>query len=1015
MAAGDILNPKRPRYQANERFDVVDAEAASVAPRRLVDTFMKATLLSPPAVAASATGLIFTGCGLTANPTGATDGRVRVQSNLAVALDADGRFLVKPVGTTLDVAVPVGTSQVYLYYVEGSTDSAVRRFISITSPFAESPGVTDTAWQGNVGVFLRTGSAGSIVASDVIGGVTTALVFIGLATNSSGVITLDTSNTNNRLSTVRAVPTSPPDAVSNGSARTLHDLLLQALYQESQTKFRDVRNHNLPSLATPPAAVNNYGAYTQARRGLDAVDRDGEGLVTIGDGSTTFGTFDRTEFASDDLLVQAALNLVVAQGGGRILLKSNVILNNFAGDMLLSTANNVRVEFVGQNGHFNSTATAQLQLGSRKIVQDVTTLGPGTLAIRNLVVTASGTGFSIASSVELQDCCFYNLLSMTPMFVSTATISNMSVRGCSFQSSTSGGTVQVGIFAFMDLSGFSVNSTAFRECSFSVAGLARSGISALVGASVRFIDCDFNYTTANSGSEIGATIPTQACWLKLISADNTIITQGRLIRGCTFSGGNGPAGDYVACWFNQSDLWTVVENTFRRCKFALGFTRTSGTYNFGFTIHSNRFMGARADGSVPSTNALYGVLAVNAGFSNCHIDKNKFFGTRNYVTDTSGAAIVADTSLSGNTFTTIGAQAVTETYWQVQGSYVNFSADGNTWRGGSVDGFTSILFQGTAFITNVSFCNNNIYGFYNTTTADANVGVRFNSGQIQSISANGNHFDNINNDTVYTASASGNPRLMEFNATYINDVSVSNNTGASVNVMTTRSGSGPGTQGSLHVAHFSGVDRTSSALTLANVNVDNNVFAQDNVNCYLTLCYVADVAGPMFALLGSLSVSGNRLSTCSNMVSLFPSYGVGDSGLCFIYLQSGTYNVQAGHIHIKNNNVWMRGVQSTVQLASAIFLATNGATGSMRLGGIHICDNSFEGFNGTWSVQGGIYVQADFAVWVFQNNTASRLGVATVLTMLVTLGFSYNDTNRQLPVIPASGSNFTNCIGIQRA
>src|ERR1051326_4322033 len=118
MATGDITNPKRPRYQSNERFDVVDADAASQSIRNTRDALDKATLFTPRAAGSSVpVGMILQGGSTTVNPTGPTDGKLRVNTELLVAIDANGRTLIKEAGTTLDVNIPTGgNQQVYLNY-----------------------------------------------------------------------------------------------------------------------------------------------------------------------------------------------------------------------------------------------------------------------------------------------------------------------------------------------------------------------------------------------------------------------------------------------------------------------------------------------------------------------------------------------------------------------------------------------------------------------------------------------------------------------------------------------------------------------------------------------------------------------------------------------------------------------------------------------------------------------------------------------------------------------------------
>lgn len=191
MSAGDINNPTRPRYEANERFDTQDADASSQGPRGC-DTAERRSLLTTPfnVGGTSPTGLLIAGWKLTPNPTSGSDGRVRVGADAAVALDSDGNLIVKPAATTVDVTIPSGTFQVYAYFVETPTTSATRRFLPPSAPFTEFTNVIPTQYVGGVGFYTRAGDATSFVSQDVVNGATTALVALCVATNSAGAVTI---------------------------------------------------------------------------------------------------------------------------------------------------------------------------------------------------------------------------------------------------------------------------------------------------------------------------------------------------------------------------------------------------------------------------------------------------------------------------------------------------------------------------------------------------------------------------------------------------------------------------------------------------------------------------------------------------------------------------------------------------------------------------------------------------------------------------------------------------------
>jgi hypothetical protein len=274
MAIGDILNPKRVRTQANERLDTGDADALSSVAREHLDAYSRAVEAAPRAVGSSTpTGLILQGFGLTLNPTGPTDAKVRVQSALGVAFDANGRMLIKESGVQVDLTLPSGNSQVYVYYVESSSDSTVRRVISVSSPFTESGASIPTKFKSDVAFFTRAGDQTSIVASDVVNGATTALCFLGVANNSGGTITMTGYNAStapngafatNRVTSVATPATLPTTNTMNGSVATMQDLTVAALYMIGQALWKGSRNFT-------PAAGNNFGAFAVPTAGLDGL------------------------------------------------------------------------------------------------------------------------------------------------------------------------------------------------------------------------------------------------------------------------------------------------------------------------------------------------------------------------------------------------------------------------------------------------------------------------------------------------------------------------------------------------------------------------------------------------------------------------------------------------------------------------------------------------------------------------------------------------------------------------
>jgi hypothetical protein len=391
--AGDITQPKRPRYESNERFDTVDANAASIAVRAFDDAQNRALLATPRITAGTPTGLIVTGLSLTPNPTFATDTLVRINTELGVAFDANGRTIIKPAGSTIDTVIPVGTFQIYIYYVDNSTDNAKRRFLPAAPPFVEFTQAINTAFQGSANVYLRAGSIGTAVAEDVVNGATTPLCLIGIATNpGSGAITItgwsptapNGTDITNRLSTVAAPSLVPATNTVNGSPRTLHDLITAVLYTAGQTAW-------LGSDFLTPAAGNNFGAYTPPAGGADKAFRQALGWVTIGNGTTVKGDFNTSDYANSNLLLAAAFTSLPASGGV-IVLKRGVTLSNFGGAPCVFPAKSV--EIIGDH----TTTPSTLPHITLAAAESFTCSGTGSVTLRNLHIRFNANAFTLTTS-----------------------------------------------------------------------------------------------------------------------------------------------------------------------------------------------------------------------------------------------------------------------------------------------------------------------------------------------------------------------------------------------------------------------------------------------------------------------------------------------------------------------------------------------------------------------------------------------------------------------------------------
>lgn len=392
--SGAIVQPKRPRYQSNERFDTTDADAASRAPREHDDALTRAFLSTPRATAATPTGLIVTGFSLTPNPIAGNDFLVRINTEVGVAIDSNGRSIIKTAGT-IDSTIPVGTYQIYVYFIENETDTALRRFLPAAPPYTEYPDAIPTAFQGGVGVHLRAGNLATVVAEDVVNGVTTPLCLVGIATASGlGAVTItghdavtapNGTDITNRLSTVTAPSTVPTTNTRNGSMVTLQDLITAALYTIGQTAW-------LGSDFLTPAASNNYGAYSAPAGGADKAFRQALGYVTIGNGTTVKGDFNTSDYANSKLLLDAAI-ASLPTAGGTIFLKRGVALTGFASGTVSLPAGKT-VEIRGEHNTVPSNAPSITFAAGEKLVCSAT----GKLVLRNLHIQHAETAVTVTTS-----------------------------------------------------------------------------------------------------------------------------------------------------------------------------------------------------------------------------------------------------------------------------------------------------------------------------------------------------------------------------------------------------------------------------------------------------------------------------------------------------------------------------------------------------------------------------------------------------------------------------------------
>ena len=196
MAVGDIQETQAPRYQDNQRWDEVDAQAEGqlrlLREQMYTKAFIGAGLAFLSGVGETI-GLVLQGGSITGQSIG--NSLVTLGAELFAAIDADGLLIIKSAASgAITVSCPVGTSTVYAYGIDTPTDMAQRAFIATVAPYDEFFNGTNTRFTNKGGLVAISGDA--TVNSAVINGVTRPLVAIALVTNAGGNTTIVKQYTN---------------------------------------------------------------------------------------------------------------------------------------------------------------------------------------------------------------------------------------------------------------------------------------------------------------------------------------------------------------------------------------------------------------------------------------------------------------------------------------------------------------------------------------------------------------------------------------------------------------------------------------------------------------------------------------------------------------------------------------------------------------------------------------------------------------------------------------------------
>lgn len=1070
MATGDSVNPKRARFQGNQRLDHVDQEFLTKQSRTHLDALSRSALSTPLASSAAAVGLVLTGGSVTENPTSGTDGLLRVNSELFVALDADGRMLVKPAGTALTVSIPAGGSphQIYAYFYENPTEQAKRRAIPVTTPFTEYTITPYTRAEGSVNLYVRAGGVGSVVAADTVNGVQTALVFVGIATNAAGVVTFDDSAADNKLHTVKPQASRSSGSTANGSARTIHELLRAGLYELARTKYTDqgglsgsaastaaganandvritglsgmnaalvghhftiggadsdenngtflitnyvsstvvdVHNplavqpdandgaltwsvfaHDLPEGSDPPAAGTNYGAWAEPRQGLDAVDRASWGYVTIGNGTSSFGTFDQTEFASDDLLLKAAINAVVGRGGGTIVLKPGVRLADFDADVDFDhyadpTINlEVTIEGWQRNSAARGAGDSVIETGAFKVKTPVY----GKLTLRNLSARGTGTCFEVRGKFEAHDCLFVNSLSATASILTSGTdVSEMRFFNCTFVGeATTADDTKTSAVEVVDGS-LSDCDFHFESCSFYNLSLRRS-VTIDVGAGTsggKFVGCRFEFLS-DHGSELSA----DTTFVYLTGVDEG---RGVAFSTCRFKGSATDAGraNYVGIRLHDAGNVSVDGCHFDHVLRGISLSGASTTTG-KLTVCGCHFSSASAANAASSRGIYFAVAPVRVSVEGC------IFNTTGF---TVGAPQTAGHNVQG--LSVRGCHFLNSAFGVVANSVVNtfggLLVEGCTfYNAGGISPVPPIVSMNTTNgVARLTWRGNVHSGYSSSGASDVWLGLRVVAYEIDAL-VSGNAFRDINAGITYAGSAhdpvNGGPnRLLQFDA-FAHRLTIEDNVGERL---------GTGSSGA-DLQQVTCIDvgvkaRGAGADAGSNVHaiISGNRFGDDASAC--SFLHVGSSDSDLQVAM--LKVLGNQHRSAPNVASTsVAAYGWS------VQAESSVGTSVA--LKAADNEWWIDSPVGT--LAQDWFvLGTTG--GGVTIEIVSMVGDSVAVAGGAFAADRGLQIDADVTVrnFMFSENVASVPGAATNPVMYTDL----DDIGSYGPIYqadPGAGTNW---------
>lgn len=1019
MATGDLTATSRVNLGTNERLDQVDADQMTQNARQYTDAQTRALLSTPKAAAGAAVGMLFTGGSVTPNPNNPTDGQLRVNNEALVALDGNGRLLVKPPGTSLTVNIPAGPQQqVYLYFVESQTATQLRRFMSAMSPFTESAAAWPTTWLGGVGLWVRTGGAGSIVPDDTIGGQTVPLVFLGLATNTGGAVTFDGSNATNRLSTVEQPSSLPASGTANGSMQSFTDMLKAIAWMVSRDRWAgETSNKHITGngAGAAPAIGNNFFAYAEPPVGIDATFRKTHGVVTIGNGSTSFGDYDTTDFASSDQVLAAAFGAMAATGGGVIVLKPGVSLGSFAANVTVP-ANLLDITIVGQTT-MNSGNGAEIKLGNFKI--DFSASTGGILRLVNVAIGNSG----LTNALVLKD---------TSLFADNCRFNHTAAQGVPLALISAGGTGAT-----------KCDRWYFRNCEFNVQAGAQSS-SAVLGVDTNGLptsnfymdNCLFTSTTAMA---VMVSIPDAR---DNVNIDKSIFYFNGSVTTATYGAG-------IAFGATTSAPATLaLRRSITRCTFLGSSADVAHTGMRGITVTATQNVANLLVDSCEFQFCEDGVYVTGANTVSDlevrnDIFKNNVNGVNFASTDPVERMWLTDSTFANNTFgvlaggvTSISRSGLRDCRFRDSGcsmtatDFIAFSVKGCSFT--TANPGTSVNYapqfiggsSGTHGLRDMKFLNNHVEGFGSTSTDNLVLGALFQGSQVKDLIVSDNTFTKLQN-VNYAGLAGSGIRVVEIDATYMFAVAVKGNKFTSIMVY---NGNGTPNPGVNNTGTHNVIGRcvllnkygTDTFMFWSGIDVSHNDFGgydKDDVGPLTSysqvLPFATNIAPGAQGSIDNFNFTDNICqATFVNIGSSVDSVGVGAANV-YLRLPDGSSPRKNGTVVISRNR-FRHPVEggAAIVVADVIRLETN--SGNYDLYNLSIESNHFMAESG-WNAM-GINVKTgsgNVRVWnavlkhnVYHLDSSANFGgnpLSGAQQFTVNFGTVGTDVGRVIPSYPGVG------------